>query len=221
MMVNTTPHKLFVVYEDDPVDMGQIEYVLRCNNCEWDEHCRIGGAKAQFDARVHSGLILLGGEGEAPHEQQWIREARANGKAILGICQGAQNLARAAGGEWQKVRPDEGLVPLSLTAEGSRDSLLRHLVGKPQMCQWHSWSCTLPSCAINLAESSSSGVRHSDAFRLDERTYGLQFHPEIPSTKIPDWVKSASKPGRIECLQVARVGWAILDTWVKLAISAG
>ena len=127
-------------------------------------------------------LIALGGpmsvndEEEYPWlaaEKRFIAQAVASGKAVLGICLGAQLIASAMGARvypgpekeigWLPVfaveqPPDNFAFPTSILA-----------------FHWHGETFDLPDGAKLLA--SSPGCRHQ-AFQLGARTIGLQFHLE-------------------------------------------
>jgi GMP synthase-like glutamine amidotransferase len=216
------PLRFFVVYEDGPSDMGQVECVLRHNHCAWDEYCRRRGG-GSFDPLAHRGIIILGGGNYSwRRETGWVEEARQASRFVLGICQGAQALAVAAGGSCEPGLPgevliDHGITPLSLTREGRADPIIGRLSGGQPMYQWHRWVYRVPTPpAIDLVRSVNEDCPHSDAFSLDDgRSYGLHFHPELSSTTIAEWTEGAVD--RTGCLEIARFGWEILDAWVKRA----
>src|SRR5690606_19384834 len=97
-------------------------------------------------------------------------------KPVLGICLGAQLVARAAGAEnildcpvefgWHYVRP---------TAAGRHDPVLGHLGAGAPLFHWHADTFTLPEHAERLAESDMTDIQ---AFRIGRATYGIQFHFE-------------------------------------------
>jgi GMP synthase-like glutamine amidotransferase len=215
--------RFFVVYEDEPADMGQVEYVLMANGCEWVEHCRASSSGDQFEAGKYDGLIVLGG-GNFCHERElkWMREAldpRA-GKAVLGICQGAQVLAVAAGGGWGPDRTgepplDHGVGPLAVRdRERIKDTILEGLENNQRMYQWHRCEYRKPGNAVDLVQSGNEFHPHSDAFLLaDKRSYGLQFHPEKTSSDLLKLTNGTVS--RERCRLVAAVGWTILDKWVR------
>jgi GMP synthase-like glutamine amidotransferase len=50
--------------------------------------------------------------------------------------------------------------------------------------QWHSYTYGTPAGAEELAQSASC----TQAFRLGERVWGVQFHPEVTESQIEHWV---------------------------------
>lgn len=134
------------------------------------------------------GLIVLGGSmGPTDDEQApWLPATRAllagavdQGLPTLGICLGAQLLTTAVGGRVHQMPqgPEVGLQTVRFAAEASADPLFGALsdAAVPAL-QWH-WleAERLPEGAQLLA--SSEGCTNQ-AFRLGERAWGVQFHPE-------------------------------------------
>jgi GMP synthase (glutamine-hydrolysing) len=115
-------------------------------------------------------------------EAAWIRACMARGIPLLGICQGAQQIARVLGAHVGP--PDSGVhefgyYPISPTAEG-RDFLPQTL----HMVQAHFHTFDIPQGAVRLA---GSPLYPNQAFRHGERTYGVQFHPECTIEGFRRW----------------------------------
>ena len=115
-------------------------------------------------------------------EAAWIRACMAHGIPLLGICQGAQQIARVLGAHVGP--PDSGVhefgyYPISPTAEG-RDFLPQTL----HMVQAHFHTFDIPQGAVRLA---GSPLYPNQAFRHGERTYGVQFHPECTIEGFRRW----------------------------------
>lgn len=103
-----------------------------------------------------------------------LAERLTSGRPTLGICLGAQLMARACGA---RVFPsgikEIGFDPIDLNAAGRR-SPLRHLAGVP-MLHWHGDTFDLPANATLLASTSKTAQQ---AFSIGSTILGLQFHPE-------------------------------------------
>jgi GMP synthase-like glutamine amidotransferase len=121
-------------------------------------------------------------------EDLFIKEAIQRGKPILGICLGAQLIAKALGGKVFKAPMKEiGWYDVSLTDEGTKDPLFSSLPKKFSVFQWHEDTFEIPKSGKLIATSSS--VPHQ-AFRYGENAYGLQFHLEVTEKMIWEWMET-------------------------------
>jgi GMP synthase (glutamine-hydrolysing) len=142
-------------------------------------------------------VVILGGEmsvfqeGRYPYirdEKGWIRTLAEQDTPILGIGLGAQLLADALGGRaYPADRPEAGVIDLTLTEEGAADPVIGAL--RSPVFTVHADTFELPPGAALLASSD----RFPHAFRLGP-TLGIQFHPEIPSSKAADWARNDLRP---------------------------
>ena len=111
------------------------------------------------------------------------RRLRA-GKPIIGICLGAQIMARALGARvYPSGMKEIGWAPVALT-EAGRDSCLGALA-ETKVLHWHGDTFDLPAGASLLA--SSSLVKHQ-AFSWGPRALGLQFHIEVKGGELERWL---------------------------------
>jgi GMP synthase-like glutamine amidotransferase len=121
-------------------------------------------------------------------EDLFIKEAIQRGKSVLGICLGAQLIAKALGAKVFKAPIKEiGWYDVSLTKIGSNDPLFSNLPKTFPVFQWHEDTFEIPEKAKLLAISDS--VLHQ-AFRYGENAYGLQFHLEVTREMIAEWMKT-------------------------------
>jgi len=142
-----------------------------------------------------SHIVILGGPMNVYEEDQYpflkvedlfIKEAIERGKSILGICLGAQLIAKALGARVFKASVKEiGWYDVSLTRIGSRDPLFSSLPKTFPVFQWHGDTFEIPKAAKLIA--TSTDVPHQ-AFRYGENVYGLQFHLEVTEEMIKDWM---------------------------------
>ena len=129
-------------------------------------------------------LIVMGGPmGVDDHQQfPWLNEERAfiqqsiaDGKVVLGICLGAQLIARAAGGQVTKNSYKEiGWFPVTTLQQ--LPAVLEGVFPQEFTAfHWHGDTFAMPPGAIHAASSEACS---NQAFVLDERVIGLQFHIE-------------------------------------------
>ena len=140
-------------------------------------------------------LIILGGPmnadqvGDYPHlatELELIEEALRRDISILGICLGAQLLAKVLGGSVSAGAGREiGWHDVSVTADGKQDPVLAPFGVSSEVFQWHDDVIELPDSVIHLAQSTRCA---SQAFRYGEHAYGFQFHLEADAALIERWL---------------------------------
>jgi GMP synthase (glutamine-hydrolysing) len=178
-------------------------------------------------------IVLLGGpmnvyeEDRYPflrEEDLFIKEAIQRGKAILGICLGAQLIAKALGAKVSKAPAKEiGWYDVSLTEIGSQDPLFSSLPKTFSVFQWHEDTFEIPKGGKLIA--TSSPVPHQ-AFRYGEKVYGLQFHLEVTEGMIGEWLDTYEEESKgLQLSQpFSRVGIATeteikIETYIKRGIS--
>lgn len=167
------------------------------------ELLRATGAKVQV-ARLHLGEALpaveqldavfsMGGPMNVYEEERYpflrdetrfLQAAAERDLPVLGICLGAQMIAKAAGAPVAKNPVEEvGWSTVDLTDEGLADPLFRGLPGVLPVFQWHGDTFAIPEGGTLLASGTDC---HNQAFRF-RRSYGLQFHLEADRTLLAQW----------------------------------
>jgi len=146
-------------------------------------------------------IIILGGPMNVYEEDRYpflkdedlfIKEAIQRGKRILGICLGAQLIAKALGAKVSKAPVKEiGWYDVSLTRIGSRDPLFSNLPKRFPVFQWHEDTFEIPKAGKLVATSSPVPYQ---AFRYGDNAYGLQFHLEVTEEMIQEWVETYEAP---------------------------
>lgn len=144
-------------------------------------------------------LIIMGGpmgvydEGAYPwlrQEKEFIRQAIAGGKTVIGICLGAQLIAHVLGARvYPNPGKEIGWFPVSIApetrpgpvAEGSPELMVFH---------WHGDTFDLPENAVRIA---SSAACRNQGFLYNERVLGLQFHPEATASSVAEMVKAGAE----------------------------
>lgn len=138
-------------------------------------------------------------------EDAFLRRAIQEEVPTLGICLGAQILARAADARVTRAPAREiGWFDVSLTEDGRADPLFEGLPDWLLVFQWHGDTFEIPQGGRWLAKSD---VCPHQAFRVGANAYGLQFHLEVTPQMICRWMdaykeeldllEDAINPGKI------------------------
>jgi GMP synthase (glutamine-hydrolysing) len=170
------------------------------------------------------GLIALGGPQHVyePHraaflvpELHLLHQAVLAGLPVFGICLGAQLLAKSMGGEARKAPQKEiGWIPLELSDAGRQDPVLSALdEGVPQF-QWHEDTYAMPPEATFLAASATCPQQ---AFKLNERVYGVQFHPEVTPETIDQWLDASGSLSEEQKTRIRQETSEGYDAWSRVS----
>ena len=148
-------------------------------------------------------IVSLGGTAhpDQDHAEPWLaaeldllEEALDLGIPILGVCLGGQLLARAAGGQIGKVETPEvaRFADVGVLPDAADDLLLAGLPRPFFGFEWHWYGFRAPPGATLLAQNEST----HQAFRVQNRAWGLQFHIEVTAETLMEWADAA--PDTIE-----------------------
>jgi GMP synthase-like glutamine amidotransferase len=159
---------------------------------EWlhDHGARVETLRIDIDDRPvepedYDVIVSLGSEFAAfddskpfvTREAELLRRATDADVPVLGLCFGGQMLARVLGGEvFRHTESEIGWLPVRSTDP--------ELVPEGPWFQWHFDSFTVPEGATVVAESNVG----PQAF-VAGRSLGLQFHPEVTTQIMDDWVR--------------------------------
>ena len=151
---------------------------------------------AQPSLDGYDGLVILGGPmsandaGRLPHlttELKLIEGAMGRDMPVLGICLGAQLIAKTLGAPvYRNPEKEIGWYDVSPTDEAGSDPLLGGLQKAEKIFQWHGETFDIPRSTRHLAFSS---ICANQAFRYGAKVYGFQFHMEVDEPMIHRWLK--------------------------------
>jgi GMP synthase (glutamine-hydrolysing) len=173
--------------------------------------------RERFDA-----LLVFGGSMHPDHEERypWLLEElellRETQVPVLGICLGAQLLARAfGGGVFPAPEPEIGWHDVELTADD--DPVVGALPPRFTALQWHYYTYEVPPGAVELARSPLC----TQAFRLGDR-WAVQFHPEVTRLHIERWAAEdeTAVPDGAPLAGWNRLGARLCDAFLDYSIGS-
>jgi GMP synthase-like glutamine amidotransferase len=143
-------------------------------------------------AEEYGAVMIFGGAMHADQEAEhpWLGDEHAfieglleRGTPLLGVCLGAQLVAKAAGARVARLaEPEIGWCEVDVSANG--DPVLGALPGRLLAFQWHLYGFDVPVGASELARSPAC----PQAFRLGDAAWGVQFHPEVTTEIVARWI---------------------------------
>lgn len=146
------------------------------------------------DDREHCAVIVYGGPESAnddtaylKQEMDWIEAWVERGLPFLGICLGAQLLARTLGARVDRHCDglhEIGYVPIAPAA--ASDGFLSE---EMHAYQWHKEGFDLPAGTVLLA---AGATFPNQAYRYGDTAYGIQFHPEVCGNVMARWCAEAA-----------------------------
>ena len=118
-------------------------------------------------------------------EKLFIRKASENNKVVLGICLGSQLIATAMGAKVHRNKYKEiGWFPVQVN---NNNGIFSGLPKEIMSAHWHGDTFDIPNGAIHIAESSAC---KNQAFILNDKVIGLQFHLEFTSDSLKELIKN-------------------------------
>jgi GMP synthase (glutamine-hydrolysing) len=154
--------------DDVPADLDDVDGIISC-----------GGPQSAYDDSV----------AWLEPQMALIRQAHALQMPVLGLCLGSQILARALGGQVEKMPTgiEFGWHEVKLTPPGREDPLFFGIAWQSMQFHHHRDHVSqLPQGAKLLASSTKCKTQ---AWTMGLRSYGIQFHPELTTKTIDLWMQ--------------------------------
>jgi len=222
-------HVLSVIH-GEKVRAGVFGEVVEARGHRLEEWSLAWGTSLPRPLDAYDAVLVFGGAMHADQEAHhpWLREENFFlqrlldlHKPVLGICLGAQLLAKAAH-SWvgPSLEPEIGWYEVELTDAAAGDPLVGALPERFEAFQWHYYTHGLPAGAVELARSRAC----IQAFRLGDSAWGVQFHPEVTLAQIEGWLQE-DEPVPPDLLEQTRerigewneLGRTLCDAFVDVA----
>ena len=199
-MMTLKQRVVLIRHDNDPQDDRVVSW-LRSSDLEPEFRCPFRGDElGTVDGSVAASIVYGGPFNvfeEDRHtflhdEHRWIEDCMAANIPLLGICQGAQSIARVLGAQVGPTDPEIyefGYYPLTPTEVG-RGIVPDGLV----VAESHFHTFEIPEGAERLA---SSALYPNQAMRYGDHTFAFQFHAEATPTGFRRWqTRNASYYGK-------------------------
>lgn len=198
-------HRFLVIVNDPVAPSGSIGEAIIANgdaydiimpNEEYASFAPLAYPGIPADPGDYAGLIILGGPMSANEDavypylkplMELVRRFHDNERPVLGVCLGAQIIARVIGGGVSPMgKLESGFVELTCTDADADDPVFLALDTSFTVFENHFEAISLPAGAVNLV---TGGACEVQAFRYGAKTYGLQFHMEVTVDIVREWMR--------------------------------
>ncbi len=186
---------ILVIQHTDGEGPGLLEPFLGSKGWLLDIRNMERGTLLPENVYSYQAMLILGGPMGAYQEdmypylyqvQNLIKMACHDAIPTVGICLGAQLIARALGSPVGPHKCKEiGWFSLQVNDEGQASRLFKGIKTPLWVFQWHQDSFAVPEGARLLASTRDC---NNQAFSYKNRLWALQFHPEVHPEMIKDWV---------------------------------
>ncbi len=186
--------RILIIVHQPSSTPGRIGQVLQEMGYALELRCPAAGTALPASVEEYAAVVVFGGpmsvNDDLPFiqaELAWLPQVLAAQKPLLGVCLGAQLLARALGSTVSahpQKRVEIGYAPVRATEAGQ--ALFGEL---SHVFQWHHEGFELPEGGTLLL---TGDVFAHQAFRYGPGVYGLQFHPEMTRSLLELWNSKAA-----------------------------
>lgn len=188
------PREVLVVVHQETSTAGRVGEFLLERGYTLDRRCPHLGEPLPHDVGAYDAMVVFGGPQSANDdhlpgiraELDWLeRHALPGGVPLLGICLGAQQIARVLGA---RVGPhQQGLVEIGYTRIDPTPQGTHFMTGPTWFYQWHAETFEIPAGAVHLAGTETFPAQ---AFSYERHVWGIEFHPEMTREMVDYWCTS-------------------------------
>jgi GMP synthase (glutamine-hydrolysing) len=190
--------RILVIQHDDDAGLRVLEAPLAERGAQlevWIPHqC---AAPLEPFAR-YDGVVVLGGivnpDEDAANawlatERCCLEDALAEQIPTLGVCLGGQLLAQVAGGDaYRSPVPEVGWFSIAAQPGLRTDPVFRDFPESFDVFEWHLYRFDPPPGSQLLATTANA----TQAIRVGENAWGIQFHIEADAATVADWLSSGA-----------------------------
>jgi len=210
--------KILIIVHQETSTPGRIGMMLRAMGFALDIRRPCLGDALPETMDEHAGAVVFGGPMSANDPEPWIKSEidwigvpLKERKPFLGVCLGAQMLAKHLGGTvggHAEERVEIGYYPIYPVngGDGIND-------WPQQVYQWHRESFTLPREAKLFARGEHF---ENQAFRYGPAAYGIQFHPEVTREQIQSWLETDGFNEGVDVERIAARTDELIDEWNRI-----
>jgi GMP synthase (glutamine-hydrolysing) len=193
---DTARGRVLIILHQEHSTPGRVGRLLKAQGYALDIRRPRFGDPLPETLAEHAGAVIFGGpmsandeDGWLKHELDWLDVPLREEKPFLGLCLGAQLLARHLG---QRVyshpegRVEVGYYPIQPTEPAHAICDCRF---PDRVYQWHREGFDLPHGSTLLA---TGQVFETQAFRHGPAAYAFQFHPEVTYAMMCRWTVHGS-----------------------------
>lgn len=241
--VRPVPKPVLIVLHQEHSTAGRVGRLLQARGHALDIRKPRFGDPLPQTMRDHAGAVIFGGpmgandsEDFVKAEIDWIGTCLREDAPFLGICLGAQMLAKHMGARVYthgEGRAEVGYYPLAITEAGAAHAGMAGFAWPGTVYQWHRDGFDCPDGAECLATGGDFPVQ---AIRAGLKAYGIQFHPEVTPAMMHRWSVRGYERTLMPGAQLGHThvpGWfqhdpairlwldAFLDHWLREPAEAG
>jgi GMP synthase (glutamine-hydrolysing) len=193
--------RILIILHQATSTPGRVGEMLVARGYQLDRRCPSEGDPLPERLDDYDASVVFGGPQSANDdhlpgiaaELRWLeRSALPSGLPLLGICLGAQQMARVLGAT---VGPHpDGHVEIGYHPIHPTGACEHFMADAGHFYQWHSETFEIPRSAVHLAYNEAFS---GQAFRYGECAYGIEFHPEMTREMVQKWCASETGSAKL------------------------